>query len=248
MTGTPPPIHVYRGIASDLRDRIVKGEFRREGKLPTEVGLARRYKVTRVTVRRALRVLQEERLITRRQGSGTFVSPQPSRRIPLMIDYTGSMRDHAPNLARKVLVWKWIPAAKAVADMLEVSEGELVLYAERIDELAGAPVAWDQAHIARSFAESLGERHLGHVDFVEMWTRVGGFRLESCQQFIEAETASARTCSLLQMKRRQPVLKSTEVYYTHRARPAGFFVSYYHPRHIWISSKFRWSHPAQDHR
>ena len=240
--------NVYHEIASDLRDRIVRGEFRRLGKLPTEVQLAGRYKVSRVTVRRALRVLHEERLITRRQGSGTFVSPQPSRRIPLMIDYTGSMRDHAPNLTRRVLIWKWVPAVKATADLLQVPEGELVLYAERLDALGGTPVAWDQASISRSFGENLGERELGHVDFVEMWTRAAGFRLESCQQFIEAEAASARAVALLRVKPRQPLLKSTEVYYTHRRRPAGCFVSFYHPGYIWISSEFRWPHSDPDHR
>ncbi len=246
MRGSAPAARVYRRIASDLRTRIVQGEYRHEHRLPTELELARRYRVSRVTVRRALRVLAEERLISRRQGSGTFVSPQPTRRIPLMIDYTGSMRDHARNLLRRVVTWKWVPASREAADTLEVGAGDMILYAERVDSMDGMPVAWDQAYIARSFGEELGERHLARVDFVEVWTRVCGFRLESCQQFIEAEAASVRTRALLGVRAGQPVLKSTEIYYTYRSRPAGFFVSCYHPAHIWISSKFRWPHPAPD--
>ena len=248
MRHTAPPVKVYGRIASDLRNRLVAGEFQRGGRLPTELELSRRYKVSRVTVRRALQVLQEERLISRRQGSGTYVSPEPSRRIPVMIDYTGSMRDHAPNLARTVLLWKWIPATKWVADMLETSPGDLVLYAERVDHQDKTPVAWDQAYIARSFGDGLAERHLAHVDFVEVWTRTSGFQLESCQQFIEADTASARASVVLKMKPRQPVLRSTEIYCTYKSRPAGLFVSHYHPAYIWISSRFRWSHPQHDHR
>jgi GntR family transcriptional regulator len=241
MESRAPRDNTYVRIASDLREQVVGGEFRGSGKLPTEVELSRRYHVSRVTVRCALRILQEERLISRRQGSGTFVSPQPSRRIPVMIDYTGSMRDHAPSLARKVLNWKWIPAAPKTAEMLEIAEGDLVLYAERLDDLKGTPVAWDQSYITRSFGDQLDERHLGHVNFIEIWTKVCGFRLESCEQFIEADGASARTCALLLMKPKQPVLKSTEIYSTHKNRPAGLFISYYHPAYIWISSRYRWA-------
>jgi DNA-binding GntR family transcriptional regulator len=248
MKPDTPRVQVYGRIAADLRDRIVSGEYQRRQRLPTEIELTRRYKVSRVTVRRALRVLQEERLISRRQGSGTFVNPQPSRRIPVMIDYTGSMRDHAPRLERKVLLWKWIAATKWVADTLETTEGDLVLYAERVDEQNGTPVAWDRAYIARSFGDGLDERHLGHVDFVEVWTRTSGFQLESCQQFIEADTASPRACAVLKMKPKQAVLRSTEIYYTYKSRPAGVFVSHYHPAYIWISSRFRWSHGQHDHR
>jgi DNA-binding GntR family transcriptional regulator len=238
--------HSYRKIAADLRDRISRGELKPSQQLPTEVALAGRYGVSRITVRRALSVLQEERLVSRRQGSGTYVSPQPTRRIPLMIDYTGSMRNHAPNLRRRVLSWRWIPAGEQAAEALRIPPDELVLYAERVDDVKGVPVAWDQAWIARSFGDKLTEHHLGHVDFVEIWTRTSGFRVELCTQIIEADEASEETARHLGLKRRQPVLKSTEVYLTYPDRPAGLFISRYNPAHIVISSRYRWTHHREE--
>jgi GntR family transcriptional regulator len=231
----------YRSIASDLRDRILRGDFTASTRLPTEEKLASRYGVSRITMRRALSILAEERLVVRRQGSGTFIGPRRTRRIPLMIDYTGSMRTHAPSLERSVITWKWTEAGESVAERLGIQRTDMVLAAERIDTLKGVPVAWDQASIVRSYGEGLTEKHLARIDFVEVWEKVAGFRIESCSQVIEAELASPRTCARLGLKARQPVLKATEVFLAYRKRPVAVFVSYYNPAHIVISSSFHWT-------
>src|ERR1700689_372385 len=53
------------------RDRILSGALGFGVKLPTEIDLAQRYGVSRVTVRRALGELARERLIERRPSAGT---------------------------------------------------------------------------------------------------------------------------------------------------------------------------------
>ncbi|MBN1670941.1 MAG: GntR family transcriptional regulator [Kiritimatiellae bacterium] len=232
----------YAKIADKLRHDILAGRLKPGAKLPTERELSARLAVTRMTVRRALRVLEDERLVRRRQGSGTYVGPNPSRRIPLMIDYTGSIREHAPKLNRTVKLCKWQPADATAADLLQVDASrDFVLYAERVDDLEGAPVAWDQAYIAAAFGRQLTERHLARVDFVEMWCRAGAFEVTFCDQTVEAVPAAGPTLRYLRVARGKPLLRSTEVYYTRGDRPAGLFLSYYDPDHISIKSRFSWN-------
>ncbi len=66
----------YQSIADALRQEIESGLYHEKGLLPTEQALCRHFNISRQTVRRALCVLEEEGLITRRQGSGSHLRTQ----------------------------------------------------------------------------------------------------------------------------------------------------------------------------
>lgn len=69
-------------VAEKLRKDIRDGHYRIGQKLSNENALAVQFGINRGTVRKALKILEEERLITRRHGHGTFVTdpnrPQPT--------------------------------------------------------------------------------------------------------------------------------------------------------------------------
>jgi DNA-binding LacI/PurR family transcriptional regulator len=65
----------HRSISRELLAEIAAGRFAPSGRLPSEAQLVRRFAVSRPTVGRALRELQDQGLIERRVGSGTFVRP-----------------------------------------------------------------------------------------------------------------------------------------------------------------------------
>ena len=54
--------HRYYRIYQEIRDQILKGNYRDGDKLPTEFDLMRQYNVSRDTVRHAMRLLVEEEL------------------------------------------------------------------------------------------------------------------------------------------------------------------------------------------
>jgi DNA-binding GntR family transcriptional regulator len=62
----------YRRIAVELRGQIERGAYSPGGRLPSEAVLARRYGVSRDTVRRALALLRAAGLVRVLQGKGWF--------------------------------------------------------------------------------------------------------------------------------------------------------------------------------
>ncbi len=70
-------------IANVLRAAIRTRKFQPGEKLPSQNDLAERYNVARETVKAALRILRDERLIVTRQGSGAFVRAQTERPVGL---------------------------------------------------------------------------------------------------------------------------------------------------------------------
>src|ERR671923_619942 len=61
----------------ELRQAILGGTFRPGSQLPTEAELCEMLGVSRTVVREALRVLEEDGLVARRHGVGTFVRDHP---------------------------------------------------------------------------------------------------------------------------------------------------------------------------
>lgn len=64
---------LYAQVANYLRERIVAAEWSAAEPMPNEALLAKEIGVSVGTMRKALELLEAERLIARRQGRGTFV-------------------------------------------------------------------------------------------------------------------------------------------------------------------------------
>lgn len=69
---------LYLQLSDVLIERMANGTWKPGTSLPSEQELAREFGVSTGTVRKALEVLVDMRLVTRRQGRGTFVSDQTS--------------------------------------------------------------------------------------------------------------------------------------------------------------------------
>jgi DNA-binding LacI/PurR family transcriptional regulator len=87
----------HRLISRQLLEEIAAGKYAPSGRLPSEAQLVERFHVARPTAARALRDLQEQGLVERRVGSGSFVrrptSPPPGvvqRQLALLIPGLGT--------------------------------------------------------------------------------------------------------------------------------------------------------------
>ncbi|MEU9061132.1 GntR family transcriptional regulator [Streptomyces sp. NPDC048430] len=74
----------YLWVADELRKEINSGAHEPGERLATQEELATRFGVSRTTVNQALSLLRKEELIITRQGSGSFVAPEPGepRHVP----------------------------------------------------------------------------------------------------------------------------------------------------------------------
>ncbi len=82
-------------VLQDLRDRLGRGDWQAQERLPPERELAAQIGASRATLRRALRELESEGLIWRHQGKGTFVGAAPVQLVrPLdRVIESASIRD-----------------------------------------------------------------------------------------------------------------------------------------------------------
>ncbi|MFG6118308.1 MULTISPECIES: GntR family transcriptional regulator [Thalassobacillus] len=69
--------HLYLQVIEQIKRDIENGVYKEKEKLPSEFQLSKKLGVSRATLREALRILEEENIVTRRHGVGTFVNPKP---------------------------------------------------------------------------------------------------------------------------------------------------------------------------
>lgn len=108
--GSATPVYVQ--VAQGLAQRITSGELARGTALPAERELAAQLNISRVTVRQALALLSQQGLLTRRHGSGTFVTPPaqpgevPSRPLGLLSSFSEDVRSRGQTPGAQVLAFE----------------------------------------------------------------------------------------------------------------------------------------------
>ncbi len=106
----------YKQVLESIRDAILSRQFAPGDRLPSETELARKFRVSRITVNRALRELQAMGLIERRAGSGSYVKADPTSGFTfgLLIPELGQTEIfepicqgmvQAPQMERHALLW-----------------------------------------------------------------------------------------------------------------------------------------------
>ena len=111
---------VYKQIADHLRTAIGRGGLREGDQLPSEAQLMEHYGVARMTIRNALRVLQDEGLVTAEHGRGVYVRARPP--VRRLASDRFAQRHRKEGMAAFSVEAAQVGATPEV-DMLTVTEG-----------------------------------------------------------------------------------------------------------------------------
>ena len=185
------PVPLYHQVASAFEGAIRDGTLPPETKLENEVALARRYNLSRPTMRQAMDQLVRKGLVVRRRGVGTqVIGPQVRRNLRLSSLYDDLVSEGAQPQTT-VLSLERIGAAEDVAEPLKIATGDEVCYLRRLRLVDGRPLAlmenWIPASIARLDRADLERDGLynilrkGGIDFRMAHQRVGATIADSDQ-------------------------------------------------------------------
>lgn len=141
----------YVQIADDLKARIVSLDP--GTRLPSEPQLAKEFAVSRFTVARAVEQLADEGLLTRRQGSGTFVAEAPLRRAPgYLLSFTEAVEAAGHVASHQLLAFE---PARWEAGLPYAKEEELLLL-DRLRLVDGKAAARHRSVLSLRLAEQTG--------------------------------------------------------------------------------------------
>ena len=166
-------------VKSHIRQLIFDSEFE-DDRIPSETELANDLGVSRTTIRDALSRLENEGVIYRRQGSGTFVN-RPGLRIKSRLEeiwsYEAVLEANGYEPSTKVVDWQVESAGKTLAAELERQPGEEILIVQKLFLEDKEPVILARNHIPKNIIqEPFDEDDLERPVF-EFLTAKGGQHL-----------------------------------------------------------------------
>jgi len=222
--------HSFQWLQAELT-RIITAQPA-GSRLPSEPALAKQLKVSRATLREAMRSFETQGLIRRKQGLGTFVIGA----VPLIdsgLEILESIEILAGRIGLKVtfgsLTIQQEKADEALAKIMNLPSGSEVMRVSRVIQTDERPVAYLVDILPR---EVLSEQELqsGFTGSVlDLLLRKGTAPLASSRTEIKATGASPELAHLLEVQRGDVLLQFVANLITNQGKVIDHSLSYFLP-------------------
>ncbi len=137
---TPRYLHVIEQIKAKIND----GELEPGERLPSEMDFAKQLNVSRNTLREALRILEEEHVIIRKHGIGTFVNKKPifSGGIEELFSITDFIKREGKEPGTQLIHHGNVAAVGEDKQELNLTDDDRVYLVKRVRTADGVPLVY----------------------------------------------------------------------------------------------------------
>jgi GntR family transcriptional regulator len=241
------PMPLYFQLARLLIDDISNGRWQAGERLPSESEICDRYGVSRATVRQALLRLENEGMIQRLKGRGTFIA-DARHRSWLVQSSEGFFHDEVgrvgANVTSRVLraeaatLPSWATQALSLPDD---AEGAVLERLRFIDGNAALHVTDYLPSVYGEAALSLQHRDGSLYDRLR---EVAGVAVHGGRRIIEATHAAGDIAKLLEVGPRTPLLLVESVSWDARLEPFHCYHSWVRTDRLPVEIEVTRSHPS----
>lgn len=224
----------YADIYNDLKDAILCGKYLRGSFIPSEGELMKIYSVSRTTVRKAVDLLQREKLVSVQRGRGTEVisglQQVRNSKIQIYHDVTGISSEYlveGESVAMNSVI-DIVPADTDTARYMELPENTEVFQIRRLKILGNSPFNYVISYVPCDLAPGL-ERYSGQVFYLYQCLDENYHLIStSITETISADTAKFLTANLLGVSIGAPLLLTRRIA-RHGDRVMEYTISYIRP-------------------
>lgn len=199
-------LSAHAQIEAEIARRIETGILRPGDQIPPERELVEQMQVSRMTLRQGLTRLVDRGLLERQRGRGTFVrEPKVVHSLSNLTGLHGELLSQGLVPTARLLTSAEIPATQAVADLLEIAEGDLVYWITRLRLGAGVPIAHETSYFPANLVPGLLEEDLESRSIYELMGQYGA-RPIGARQSLEPAVARTEEAALLEIAPGSPVM------------------------------------------
>ena len=205
---------VTQSLRAEILSRSPEGSMR----LPTEPEIAEQYGVSVITVRQALKVIEDEGLISRQRRIGTFIIPQaiPKRSLMLLGTLETVFAQQASEES-ELLEKKQIRVPVALREHFkDVPE---VMMFRRLRRDKSVPVSYAVNYVLPELGKRITAKQLRTQPMTKVLRDSLGVNVKRIEDTVEAQLASPELAQILQTDLMSPLLFFTGVTYADAGKP-----------------------------
>lgn len=224
-------VPAYMQVADQLRSEILAGRLEAGRRLPPESELVEGSKLSRVTIRKGLEVLESQGLVERKQGLGTFVRDPINQELSRVQTITEVLLSKGITPRIKVISFGAVRPPEIVRNALLLNENEQLLLAKRLYLNGEEPLALLHIFLPlsiRQHADVLRSEDFATETTYTIWENRVGVPIRGATHVIRAGAANKEDAAALGIKRNDPILILDRVTFAKDGRPLEFVMYHYH--------------------
>lgn len=223
---SPKPL--YEQLETIIKHDISSGKYAPGQKMPSEAELCETYEVSRITVRRALQNLCDQKMLERKQGKGTFVANHKHKTMlnNSVVGFTEALERSGHIAKHTIIEKKYIQADAENAEKLQVNEGTLLVYVRRLLYDNGLPFAIDEITFDSSQFPTIMDKMNGDISFYALLKEGYNVNFSHSNLELNMKQADTEESSLLQYIVGEPLFDIFKIAYDDHGRPIHLARSY----------------------
>lgn len=183
-------------------------------RLPTEEQLAGHYGVSVLTMRQALKELEDEGLISRHRRRGTFIEPSAQRGSPVrLLGSVDAIVAQQSGMSTQLLAHGTAPVSAELAEHFPDLAEVATYHRLRSDDKTGEPTNHAHNFIRPELADRVDPDDLARWPMTKVLRDVVGVRISRITDTVEATLADPETARLLEVPLLSPILHYTGITY-----------------------------------
>ena len=215
---------LYLTVVKQLAAEIARGTVAPGDRLPGERELCRHFKVSRVTIRRALRDLRDRGLIEAESTRGWFVTSVALGEPNALMSFSEMARSRGLLPGARVLAANTRPATIDEAEELAIAPGTPMFDLERVRLLDGVAVALERSRLPLHFAPQLPRADLATGSLYEA-LRQAGVVPARADYLLQAIPAEGRQAAVLEVEAGAPLLMASARTFEESGKPIELSIS-----------------------
>ena len=166
-------IPLYAQLVGIIKRNISTGVLAVGALLPSEAELCRCLSISRNTVRQAIGELEDEGLVVRKRGRGTFVADPATNRRGVRYSFTTEVSSLGKIPSSTLVDFGVIVPTRAICEKMELREGTPVYCFTRVRNVDGEPLILETSYYPQHIYPNLTREMLETHSFYSLLYHVG---------------------------------------------------------------------------